>query len=237
MIEIAICDDCVEHQNLVKEYLSKNLNHQFKITTFNSGVELCKSDNLLNFNLVYLDIVMDDMDGVDTLSHLKNLNCYIIFISTTSDRLRELFQKNVIGFLDKPLNLEDFNTKLDIFLNIYDSQHGKMFKLKKLGVPQYIPEHEIIYFENIGHYIHIHTLKEVITYKEKISQLWKTFVDNPAFAMPNRSFIINLKYSSLSTKNSISLAYNGITTEVSIGRTKKDETLQRLINYASQGGV
>lgn len=56
--------------------------------------------------------------------------------------------------------------------------------------------------------------------------------------MPNRSFIINLKYSSLLTKNSIKLEYNKNWVEISIGRTKKDETLERLIRYASaKGGV
>lgn len=240
MLKIAICDDCFEHQNLVKEYisLSKNINTKYKITTFNSGIELCKSNNLQEFNLVYLDIIMDNMDGIETLRHLKNSNCYIIFMSTTNDRLRELFQKNVIGFLDKPLTLEDFQDKFDIFINLYNSEQTKIFTVEKQGIPRHIPEHEILYFENIGHYIHIHTIKEVITFKEKISHLWDCFIDNISFAMPNRSFIINLKYSSLLTKNSIKLEYNNNWVEISIGRTKKDETLERLIRYASaKGGV
>ncbi len=238
MLKIAICDDCIEHQNWVKEQLTSSpvLKIPVEIHLFLSGKELVESEILNEFQLIYLDIVMDEMDGIATLFVLKNLDCYVIFMSNTSDRLRELFHKNVLGFLDKPLNELDFNDKLDIFYQIYEKELKKVFVVIQKGIPINIPERDILYFENIGHYIHLHTTTEVIKFKDKISLVWSKLVDSFEFAMPNRSFIVNLKFCALSTKNTITVEYQNINTEVSIGRTRKEDCLQRLIAYAGKVG-
>ncbi len=238
MLKIAICDDCSEHQLVIKNHLetSNKLNINYKLLFFSSGAELINSSILNEINLIYLDIVMEDMDGISTLSYLKNSPCYIIFMSTTSDRLRELFQKNVLAFLDKPINQKDFDKSIEEFLKIYGSEQEKIFVVEKLGVPKNIPEKEILYFENLGHYIHLHTIKEVIVFKEKISQLWQNFEENTSFAMPNRSYIINLKYSCLSSKNIMNVGTENKKIDISIGRTRKEDTLQRLISYANEKG-
>lgn len=238
MLKIAICDDCSQYQLIIKKHLeiSSKLNIEYEISFFSSGVELMRASILNEINLIFLDIVMEDMDGISVLSYLKNSPCYIIFMSTTSDRLRELFQKNVLAFLDKPINQNDFDKSIEEFLKIHEKEQEKIFVIEKLGIPKNIPEAEIIYFENLGHYIHLHTIKEVIIFKEKISQIWQTLEENTAFAMPNRSYIINLKYSGLSSKNMMKVGTESKKIEVSIGRTKKEDTLQRLISYANEKG-
>lgn len=240
MLKIAICDDYLEHQKVIEQYLKNTqiLNANYKLFIFSSGNELINDTNLNEFHLIFLDIVMEDMDGIKALSCLKNLNCYIIFMSNTNDRLRELFQRNVIGFLDKPVKEGEFDKSLKNFLTLYDSEQKKMFTIKKMGVPRQILEADILYFESLGHYIHLHTLNEVITFKEKIGELWLKLQENHSFAMINRSFIVHLKYSSLSTKNTINVGTAKKMINISIGRTRKEEVLKRLIAYAgSQGGV
>ncbi|MFI3250935.1 MAG: LytTR family DNA-binding domain-containing protein [Eubacteriales bacterium] len=239
MIKIAICDDCAEHQTVVKEYLktSKNLQIPHEVQVFSQGNQMIQSPNLADFHLIFLDIVMEEMDGIATLSRLKNLNCYVIFMSTTSDRLRELFQKNVLGFLDKPIQQLDFEVKIEEFLTLYQNEQKKYFTVEKQGIPQQIPEVDILYFENLGHYIYLHTTHEVIEFREKIGDLWKKLEMNPAFAMPNRSFIIHLKYSALSSKNTLDVGSGNKMTTISIGRTRKDDTLSRFISFVSGKGT
>ncbi|MFI3250531.1 MAG: LytTR family DNA-binding domain-containing protein [Eubacteriales bacterium] len=239
MLKIAICDDCAEHQTVVKEFLktSNKLTVPYEIESFFHGIELLNSPHLGEFHLIFLDIVMEEMDGITTLSRLKNLNCYIIFMSSTSDRMRELFQKNVLGFLDKPLQKPDFEVKLEEFIALHEKEQKKYFTVEKQGIPQQIPEADILYFENLGHYIYLYTTHEVIEYKAKIGDLWRKLEENPVFAMPNRSFIIHLKYTALSSKNTLDVGNCNKMTTISIGRTRKEDTLSRFISYVSGRGT
>lgn len=238
MIKIAICDDCKTHQEHVEKLLktSKSLPLEFQISMFSSGKELIYSPMLREFDLIFLDIVMEELDGIATLPSLSNLNCYIIFMSTTNDRLRELFQQNVLGFLDKPIEKQDFEQKILNFSQLYQRNLGQVFIFKKAGIPFKVLEQDIVFFENFGHYIHLNTTTEVHIFKAKISDLWEEFEENPSFVMPSRSYIANLKYSSLSAKNHLQTKHLNTQKEITIGRTRKDDTIARLLAFASKKG-
>lgn len=227
-MKIAICDD---DKKYIDDVISLLGDVECEIFPFSSGYDLLKSPFLSIFNLIFLDIVMSEMDGLETLKHLSGTSAYIIFMSTTSDRLRELFHRNVLGFLDKPINESEFHAKFNEFLNI--KKETPIFSFEMQGVLHNIPQNEILYFENWGHYIHLHTLNDVFIFKENISAIWRTLESDITFAMPNRSFIINLKFSSLLSKTSVLVK----DTVIPIGRTRKEDTQNRLFAYVGMKGI
>lgn len=237
MINIAICDDEKKQQEIVRELVENST--QFKgiaydISCFSSGSALISSENIATFHLIFLDIVMENGDGVETLETLKKQDCFVVFMSTTSDRLRELFHRNVLGFLDKPINEKEFELKISEFLKNYLKITEKTFTFELHGMPKTVLQRDIVYFENFGHYIHLHSTKEVYVFRQKIGDLWQQFHKEPTFALANRSFIVNLNYCSLASKNSLFVEFYGNKTEIQVGRTRKEDTLKRLMNFASQ---
>ena len=75
MIHIAICDDedgfLFLEQKLVSTYM-KNHDYQYRVDTFSSGIDFLQSnENIENFDIIFLDINMDELDGIETAKKIR----------------------------------------------------------------------------------------------------------------------------------------------------------------------
>ena len=83
-----------------------------------NGVEALKFISSGRFDLVTVDMVMDKMDGVDTIAVLRNeVTCPVIAVSAhlTDELQDELKKLGVSGFLQKPFTsgeLQDLTENL-----------------------------------------------------------------------------------------------------------------------------
>ena len=85
MLRIAICDDEKLFRENIKKYVLKYLSEKdisSEIDMFNSGKELLGlGTDLLGYNIIFLDINMDEIDGIMTPCSWKSCNrspCYAI---------------------------------------------------------------------------------------------------------------------------------------------------------------
>ncbi len=75
-----------------------------------NGVEALKLTHSETFDLVLVDMVMDKMDGVDTIAVLRNeVTSPVVAVSAhlTEDLVEELEKLGVAGFLQKPFSASD----------------------------------------------------------------------------------------------------------------------------------
>ncbi len=230
MIKIAICDDSQEDRELLCSLLSTiaaQLHYEWELTIFTNGLDL--SNNEQHFDLLFLDIVMKGQDGIETLNTLNQSDTLIVFMSTTNDRWRELFHHNVIGFIDKPLTLEETSFYIKKALDNIHNDKAKLFTFNKQGKTYFLRYKEIMFFESMGHYVRIQTTTETVEYKGKLKDIWTIFSQETSFCMPNRSFVVNMNFVSISSKSQLHLEQ--LNRDISIGRTNKEETISRFMNY------
>ena len=69
---IVIIDDEVEILDMLSRFLSRNQN--FAVQTFSNPVSALSSLNSTKCDLVLLDIMMPQMNGLDVLEKLKEIN-------------------------------------------------------------------------------------------------------------------------------------------------------------------
>lgn len=87
--KIAVCDNeqiiCSVLYNKLQN-ISKEKSVVFEIDCFTSGEELCHEMEKTNYDLLFLDIELPQMNGIDVGKHiretLKNENIQIVFISS-----------------------------------------------------------------------------------------------------------------------------------------------------------
>lgn len=84
MINIAICDDKIEDINIIRKYVTeyiKSTKALSEISAFTSGEALMESD--IKFDIVFLDIAMHGINGIQAGRYLKgiNKNVKIIYIT------------------------------------------------------------------------------------------------------------------------------------------------------------
>ena len=95
MIHIAICDDekyMSDHiKTIVSDFFRKK-NREISIRTFFSGEELLNCDGQID--ILFLDIQMKDMDGMETARRLRadRFQGFLIFITVLKEMVFQSFE-------------------------------------------------------------------------------------------------------------------------------------------------
>ena len=107
MLQIAICDDeCyyrVKIQRLLENYLKS---HQliYNICFFTSGEEfLSQSKNSVKYDIVFMDISMEDLNGIETAMRMRAFHSetFLVFVTAFMDYALEGYKANAIRYLMK----------------------------------------------------------------------------------------------------------------------------------------
>jgi len=187
-------------------------------------------------DLMFLDIKMPQITGIDFLKALKNPPAVII---TTAYReyAIEGYDLDLIDYLLKPITFDRFFKAVDRYLRlrspivksealspvttqqfIYIKARGKFHNLNK---------EEVLYIESLKDYIVIHCTDKKITAKYKIGDL-ETELQDKAFLRIHRSFIVNLKKITAFTAYDIEIG----TKELPIGASYKEYVFKKLQHAA-----
>ena len=113
MIKIAVVDD----ENIICSYVEQsllNLSKKYGISietdVFNSGEDLIKTIKETFYDVIFLDIKMKDLSGIDISRIIRNTMgneaIQIIYISGNTEYAIEVFEYGPFHFLPKPLNNE-----------------------------------------------------------------------------------------------------------------------------------
>ncbi|MGO0861821.1 response regulator, partial [Clostridioides difficile] len=76
MIRIAICEDEKETQCLIEEYLDnilKTMNIEYEVQKYSSGEDLLKG-SLKDIDILLLDILMEQINGMDTARKIREVD-------------------------------------------------------------------------------------------------------------------------------------------------------------------
>lgn len=60
------------------------------------------------FDILFLDIEMTDISGIEIVKELTQYHLDIIFVTSHTEMIRQCFHRNVIGFVEKE-HLEDID--------------------------------------------------------------------------------------------------------------------------------
>ena len=107
MIRIAICDDedgfLFLEQKVVSAYM-KNHDYQYCVDTFSSGIDLLQPNgNIEDFDIIFLDINMNELDGLETAKKIRECGsrAYIVFVTAFVTYALEGYKVDAIRYLLK----------------------------------------------------------------------------------------------------------------------------------------
>lgn len=146
-------------------------------------------------DLIFLDIEMPEMNGIEFLEEATDLK-QVIFTTSKESYAYEAFQYEVTDYLKKPIAIKRFNRAIDKAFeinevnNIYKN-NAKDLYIKEDGKYVRISYSDILFFENVGDYVRIVTTKSSHIFHSTLSSIVKKLSD-PRFFKVHRSFIINL---------------------------------------------
>lgn len=189
-------------------------------------------------NLIFLDIEMPDMDGIDFLNTLKQTDSQIIIVSAKDKYAVTAFEYEVTDYLLKPFTYARFYKsvdrafkKMDDFMavkkpNNENATQDEIF-IKKNATLLKLNFNDIIYVEALENYIIINTFDEKYTIHFTMKTIEEKLPLNK-FKRIHRSYIININKIKGIEENSVIVKTNEGTKLLPIGKSYKDDLLRDL---------
>jgi len=229
MINIAICEDEKDIQELIEYYLDKilkNENIEYKIQKYSSGEALLKTD-LAYIDILLLDIQMGKINGMDTARKIREVdnNMEIIFITSLIDYIQEGYEVKAYRYLLKPIEPEALKKHVLTCIKEGQAHINNYILIKNKSNTYKIYLNDIKYIEVQKKNISIHTIHKRIDIRYSLEKVEKD-LNSDKFVKCHKSFIVNLCFIENLKSNSLILE-NG--EEVPISRYRyKDVKLSFL---------
>ena len=230
MIRIAICDDekhMSDHIRAMASDFFRKKNSEIRLRTFLSGEDLLNYDGQID--ILFLDIQMDGMDGLETARKLRagKFRGFLIFITVLKEMVFQSFEVQAYDYLVKPVDEKQFEKTMErLFASMQNI--GEDSLLVQQGYERRIvPKDEIVFGEVIDRKIYLNLASgEVVDYYERIENL-ETKLDGHFFRC-HRSYLINLKHLK-GYKNGTAYMDNG--KEVPVSRLRSREFSGVVLQY------
>ena len=197
MINCIIIDDDPGSLHLVKHFITNTEGLNF-VEAFNDPIAgsnyLLK--NASNTDLVFLDVEMPQMSGLELLAAHKDLPP-VIMITSKEKYAIEAFEHKVLHYLLKPVEYGKFLKAIErVFKShaLEDSQHLDYIFIKEETVLSKIMHKDILYFEALGDYVKVHLKNKSHVVYSTMKNIEDKLKSNSQFIRVHRSYIINLNY-------------------------------------------
>lgn len=210
-ISCLVLDDQLFATNILKAHIK--LLPQLSLQLSTTDVDLALSVvNESKIDLVFLDIQMPKMSGLDFLKRCKN-KCRFIFTTAYSDYAIAGYEHDIVDFLLKPISFERFKRAVEKFEAISKSEQltaradRQMMVIKGDAKQNFykIDLDDILFIKGLSNYIAIHRSSgsPIITYMNLKEIIGELPVDR--FCQVHRSYIVSLAHIDSLTRNNITI--------------------------------
>lgn len=233
MIRIAIVDD----EKIIREQIKKLIENKLQecaIDTYSSGEELLQADKC--YDIAFLDIQMDGMNGIDTARVLRQKadDMVLIFVTGAKEYVFDAFDVVAFHYLIKPIDEQKF---ISVFERAVveagkkkQQANGQLFvKTRYRNVT--LEQKDILYIESRGKKVEIHTKTDIVDAYAGIGDLEKQLQGN--FYRCHRGYLVNLAYITEYSNDSITLN-NG--ESIILAKEKYAEFVKVYMRYLKNGG-
>lgn len=137
MINIAIVEDEKAASDLIVGYLTdfgKKTGEEFNVTVFRDAVAFLDNYKPV-FDLVFMDILMPNMDGMRAAHKLREVDNFVllIFITNMGDYAVKGYDVGAIAFIKKPVAYYDFELKMKRAIFTIRSRDEKAIMVSSSG--------------------------------------------------------------------------------------------------------
>ena len=230
-MKIAICDDL----NYDKHFLFRSLNSYCEtnnikvvITEYASGESLLEKFTYNMFDILFLDIYMNGLNGIDTAKKIREIDkdCLLVFVTSSREHALDGFDVNALHYLVKPVSAEKIAEVFIRCKNILDIAEPYIAVISDRLVVK-IPVKSIQYIEVYDKACFIYKDSEVIKTYLSLEEISKQLVGK-FFLRCHRSYIVNMRFI-VNVDESDFILQSG--KHISIRQSEKQSIKQTYMNF------
>ena len=235
MLSIAVCDDevieCCNMAKRIKDIL-EDMKIPCIICQFQSGGELLQA--LESFDIVFLDIIMQDLDGMKTaqIFREKASDKILIFVSSSREYVFDAYDVEAFQYLLKPVDNRKLKRVLQKAVLKTEKRSQEFIIVSRERQKKKLFLDDIYYFEIKGRVVDVHGTEGIFTYYEQIGELENKLRDKGFFRC-HKSYLINLKYVDVYNRQEAILE-NG--EAIVIAKRRYEEFCQEVLKVMRENG-
>lgn len=210
MMKILICDDEQQYVDELKIHIENFMQSRvadFTIDTANNPQAVADSNEI--YQLAFLDIQMDELNGISLAKNLKERNNKIVifFVTSHNDYQDEAMDLRAFRFFEKPFNADRLYSGLEKAMEYIDESYVDFYVWTDNEHKQILVD-DVIYVERGNRQVTLVTTQGNFTTRESFDE-WCAILQNSFFYRVHKSFIVNLhyvtgyKYSELFVQNNV----------------------------------
>ena len=199
-MRIAICDD----EKAVREYIKDKINifdNSIDVVCFENGEDIIAYNQTID--ILFLDIQMPGMNGMDIARKLRKENeeLILIFVTALEEYVFKAFDVGAFNYLLKPLDKVKLLEVLNKAVKHADetgkkqstgSKKERTMLIHANGMHTNIVIDDIVYAEVFNRKITLHMMNDELEYYGKMSDL--SDVAGKDFFRTHRAYLINMNY-------------------------------------------
>lgn len=230
--KIAVCDDEVYFRDRIKELLQKYFTEKglaVLIDLYESGTAFCSDQNNFKaYDVVFLDIEMGEMNGMETAYAIREQNedIDIVFVTVMLDYAAEGYRVDAVRYIIKDDMEQLLPECMDAVLQKRKKNTAEM-EFPFVGGKRLVSLEDIIYIESRSHQLWFERNGTQTYMYGQIGDLQKQLADY-SFIRPHQSFLVNLKYIERIRNYTIYMT-NGM--EIPVTKPRYGEVKERFLNY------
>lgn len=224
-----IIEDEIPAQNILKNFLAKLPNIELK-GTFKAAIEANGFLSTNKVDVVFLDINLPDISGIDFIKTIKNPPAIIMTTAYPDYAVSSFELDTIVDYLVKPFSFDRFLkaiNKAEKFIEKpeIETQESKS-KTLFLNVDKTLHKivlSDILFLESDRNYITVVTKTQKLSYIDSLKN-WVEKLEGNDFIQVHKSYIINSNCVDKIIGNEIYVHTN----KIPVGRTFKQALLKRL---------
>lgn len=231
-IKCLVVDDEPVAREILQEHLRKIESIEL-VASCKSGLEAFKWISSHSIDVIFLDINMPDISGLDFAKTI-NRDIKVIFTTAYREYAVEGFDLRAVDYLLKPIAFERLLQAINKYLDeakpimndaatSIEPEKSDFFFVRSDRKMIKISFNEIEYIESLSDYIRIHTVNQTITTRETITNI-ETKLPQNKFIRIHRSFVVAINKIDSFTNEIIEIKDKMLP----ISRGYKTEVLNRL---------
>ncbi|MBR1686061.1 MAG: response regulator transcription factor [Clostridia bacterium] len=229
MLLVAVVDDDPHDSGhlsgLVNDYFQKK-QIPAVVRIFPDGLDFIRGTE--HPDIVFMDIQMDKLDGLDTARLMRKINtdACLIFVTNMAQFAIKGYEVDALDFIVKPASASAISYVLDKAMRRLGDSTSHVLAIKTSDGTITLNANDICFVEVFDHNLVYHTVRGDYTVRGRISDVQEK-LDERYFVLCNRSFIVNLRHVANITGDTVTVGE----TLISISKSHRKEIMQRFSSY------
>ena len=235
-MKIAVVDDNPKDGGRIKQYIERyalEQDQKFQVFLYASGLDFL-DDMERNFDVVFMDIEMPHLDGIETARKMRERDdtTILIFITNLAQYAIHGYEVNAIEFMVKPVGYYNFSDKMTKALRFVRRNEEKVMLFKSSDAVTKIPVSQILYLEKEKNYIIFHTERGEFRERGSMAEMEEKLA-GAGFSKCIAGCLVNLRHVLKMEKD---LVWVG-NTSLPVSRAQKKQFAKEFVDFLGGGLV